>query len=65
MHEKQHGKAALCLGSIFAVLSGPHREEEKERSVGSFPISSLHQQVKDKTSDKANKVKELIIIINS
>ena len=59
---KQHGKTALCLGSISAVLSGSPREEEKEGSVGSFPISSLHQQVKDKTSDETNKVKELRLL---
>ena len=59
---KQHGKTALCLGSISAVLSGLPREEEKEGSVGSFPISSLHQQVKDMPSDETNKVKELRLL---
>ena len=30
--------------------------------MGSFPISNLHQQVKDKTSDETNKVKELRLL---
>ena len=109
---KQHGKEALCLGSIFrrSLGSAPRRGEEqprtqpcsrypsdqrrlgterdrrifptsltgdvtseiaeddwergweKRRSVGSFPISSLHQQVKERTSDKTNKVKELRLL---
>ena len=41
--------------------SAPRRGEGEERGL-IFPIASIHQQVKDRTSDKTNKVKELRLL---